>query len=270
MPERPRPRLTAATGSMAMVVLVASLVTAAVRLTASSGRARARGQPPAKLDITNPTVTVATVPAAGQVTVTGTVTLLRADDAVAGPIRLPVTITVPTRGQGGMTISNVLVGGRPASVGWDAGQPLPLSGSGAIDLGPASVDADASGITWYLDGAPRVLTAGRDMAGAPVAIGSGGLPQPSDSATFDAGAGSGFVTAGGARIHLPPAPLRLQGPGHVHLSGDLSVEDPTGAVRHVATVTFGPGPFVLDLTPAPGGHGGYTVTAHLQGPVTAI
>ena len=260
-----------------LAVLVAGITSAAVVLPASSPRATPPTSSPTSLA---PTTTssphpatstpVPTVLAAGQTRVTGRVTLLTATDAVAAPIGLPVTVTVPQRGTGGMKIVGVSVDGQPAEIDWFAGQPLPFSGTGSFDLGPAKVVIDGGGITWHLDAGQRVLRPGRYTAGAPVAVGGGGLAQPRDSVTFvaAAGSGAGFVTNGDAQLHLPKTTIRLDGPGGVHLSGAMSVTTGTARPRAATTVTFGPGPFVIALYPIAGGTG-YLIDALLQGPVTA-
>jgi hypothetical protein len=255
----PGPGATLVTAS-AIAALLAADVGAA--LSVRHGGHNEASKPPAAQ--TAPTTT-ATVPAPGQTHVTGRVTLLTAEDAVASPLGLPVTITVPQRGRGDVTVVGVTVGGQPEQIVWLAGQPLPLSGTGSIDLGPASVTADAGGIVWHLDHGQRVLTPGHYTAGAPVAVGQGGLADARDSVSFDAGAGAGFVSTGDAQIRLLASPLALSGPGTVHLSGVLMVQSGTGPPRPATTITFGPGPFVLSLRPdGPT----YTVDARLQGTVT--
>jgi hypothetical protein len=200
-----------------------------------------------------------------QARLTGEVGSLAGFDAVAPPIPLPVIITVAQRGQGGLVISGVSVNGQPGTIAWSAGQPLPLSGTGALDLGPATLTADAGGVTWSLDGASRSLTSGHYVAGAPVAVGHAGLAEPHDTLSFDAGPAAGMNTDGGARIHLPPTDLDLTGPGSIQVRGSFSVQTATGT-RHASSVSFGPGPFEVHLQP---GLDGYVINALLQGPLTA-
>ena len=221
--------------------------------------------------ITPPTASPAapTVPAAGQTHVTGRVTLLTAEDAVGTPLRLPLTITVAERGRGDVTIAGVTVAGQPEQIVWLAGQPLPLSGTGSIDLGPAAVTADASGIVWHLDHGQRVLMPGHYTAGAPVAVGEGGLGEARDSVSFDVepGSGAGFISNGDAQVKLlPTSPLVLTGPGRVHLSGALLLSTASGPPRPATTLTFGPGPFEVVLRPSATG---YSVEARFQGNVTS-
>jgi len=268
VPGPPRPRLVAALSGVTAAVFGAGLATAAIQL---------QGAPTATTVLVtapSPTTTTTSValtqlsalPGPSQTRVTGRVTLVTATDAVGAALPLPLTVTVPNRGQGEMTIANVRSGGAQVTVVWGGGQPLPLSGTGGFDLGPARMEADAAGITWHLDLGQRVLLPGHYLAGAPVAIGGGGLAQPEDTATFDAGPGSGFITNGDARVHLPPGPLHLTGPGTLHLSGVLTMQTASGA-QTVKVIEFGRGPFDVRLQPSPGG--GYTVTALLQGPLTA-
>jgi hypothetical protein len=196
-----------------------------------------------------------------QAIVDGTLTAAHVVDAVAPALPLPVTITIPERGHGGLRIET----GR-GTIAWDGGQPLPLTGTGTIDLGPAMLDIDSGGITWHLDGAPRLLTPGRYVAGSTVAVGTSGLARPEERATFtvDPGATASMVTAGDARIRTTTIALSLTGPGDMTLSGFLSVHT-AGATRAGHRVTFGRGAFEVRLTPTVGG---VTITALLQGPIS--
>lgn len=209
-------------------------------------------------------VPVDIVPGAGQTFVSGTASSFTADNAVGPPLRPPFTITIPSRGQGSADLTGVLVGGKDVEIYWYGGQPLPVAGTGvlAVDGGPVTVDS--SGATWMLDGPPRSLTAGHFTLGAPVAVGSGGLAEPHQSIAFDAGARSTVQTTGHAQVHQAPAALHVTGPGSVTIHGDLQVQTGAGT-RHVQSVTFGPGSYDVNLTPAAGGD---TITGTLQGPVS--
>jgi hypothetical protein len=272
MDERQRGRLAAGTAALCVAVLVAGLATTADRLATSSGsasgadKASHTGAATTTAPATTPalTPTPGTVLAADQVHVIGTVATLHATGA-GGAIPLPVTVTVPNRGQGDMTIDKVTVDGRAVTVVWNAGQPLPLSGTGALDLGSANVDASAAGITWHLDLAPRGLAPGHYFAGASVAVGSGGLAEPRDNVSFDAGPGAGFITDGDAQIHLPAQALDLVGPGSVRLTGTLTVIRGASRPAPAVTANFAGGAFQLHLQPASANT--YTVDALFQGPV---
>jgi hypothetical protein len=208
------------------------------------------------------------VPRTGQVLVTGTVTSVTATNANASPLKPPFTISVPNRGQGGASITGVQVGGRTVAISWYAGQPLPVSGSGTLNLAGAPVTVNSSGITWSLDGPARQLTPGHFFLGAPVAVGTAGLAQPFDTVNLIAGPTASIQTTGGATAHLPPGAIRLVGPGRVTLQGHLTVRSPKG-VRTVNTVTLGAPPvsysYSIDLVPTDGGFA--TTDAILQGPV---
>jgi len=214
---------------------------------------------------TVPDTSVDVVPRADQTFVTGTLTSLNADNAAAAPLQPPFLIALGNRGQTHADITGVLVGAKNSEIFWYGGQPLPVRGTGSLDLAGAPVAITADGITWRLDGPPRSLTAGHFVLGAPVAVGTGGLAEPHDSIAFDAGASSTISTTGNATVHLPPAQIHLAGPGKVTLAGDLGTRTTAGR-RTVHTITFGPGSYSIDLTPAPAG-GGYTISATIQGPV---
>lgn len=201
----------------------------------------------------------------GQAVVTGTVTSATAGDATGPPLSLPLEITVPVRGRGGATFYNVEVGGQPSAVVWNGGVPLGLLGHGAIVAGRVDVTVDASGSTWALDGAERIVAPGTYHAAAPVAVGQAGLARPQDSADFTAGSGSALVTTGGATVHRDPQALHLVGPGSLVLSGSLEVQTSSGTAR-ARRVLLSHGSFDVDLVP---GAGGISVRATiLQGRLT--
>lgn len=200
----------------------------------------------------------------GQTQVTGTATAVRATGAVAPPLPTPFAITVPARGGGGATISSAIVGGARSTIVWDGGRPLPVSGQGAIDIGPARLEAGPGAVRWLLDGAPRALTDGTYRLGATVAVGTRGLGTPRDGVAFEADRRTALVTKGGARIELRAAPLSLEGPGTVELEGRLRLRTAEES-REARSARFGEGPFQVKLTPVPGG---YEVDALFQAPRT--
>ena len=206
------------------------------------------------------------IPGPGQVFVTGTVDNLRAEDAVASsPLATPLTISALERGTARATFENVSVGGKPATISWSSGTPLPITGTGGLDLGPAEVEAGRAGIVWKLDGAARTILPGDYRAGAPVAVGSVGLGTPREAVDFQAGETSVIEAQGGVVVRLDRRRLELQGPGKVTVTGRLQVR--TGKSRKAAaTVTFGPGPFTVTLEPTTGA---WTIDSVLQGPYTA-
>ena len=201
----------------------------------------------------------------GQTRVTGTLTTLSATGAVGPPVPAPFTVTVPARGQGGATITGALVGGGRSTIVWDGGRPLPVSGDGALDIGPAAVEVSPTGIRWRLDGQPRVLTSGRYRLGATVAVGGRGLATPTEGATFGSDGRAAMVTRGGASLELPPGALRLEGPGTVSLHGRLRVETRAGA-EEAGSARLGEGAFVVNLTPDAGS---YRLDGIFQGPLSA-
>ena len=206
------------------------------------------------------------VPGPGQAFVTGIVERFQAEDAVsATPLGTPFTLSALERGAGSATIENALVGGRRSTISWASGTPLPITGGGGVDLGPAGLEADASGLTWRLDGAVRTFLPGAYRAAAPVAVGSAGLAAPREAADFQAGSDTVLTSHGGVVVRLDRRPVQLQGPGKIAVSGRLEVRTAKGA-KEAATVNFGPGPFTVTLSPTPRG---YTIDSVLQGPVTA-
>lgn len=206
------------------------------------------------------------VPGPGQAFLTGTVDHFRAEDAQApGPLATPFTLSAVERGAGGATIENAGVGGTRSTISWGTGTPLPISGAGGLDLGPVEVDVDAGGITWKIDGGARTFLPGAYRAGAPVAVGSAGLAAPREAVDFQAGEDTVLESHGGVVVKLDRRPLELRGPGKVSVSGRLRVQTPN-STKAATTVTFGPGPFTVTLTPTPVG---YSIDSVLQGTFTA-
>jgi hypothetical protein len=255
-------------GTVAVVIVAVAVglgISVAIHHRPSNGGAADGGTAGSVTGGSTPAPPVDIVPAAGQAFVTGTATLLTADNALGPALKPPFTITIASRGQGSADITGVAVAGKNVEIYWYGGQPLPVSGTGELDIAGGALTADASGLTWVLDGAPRSLTSGHFNLGAPVAVGAGGLAEPHQSIAFDAGASSTVQTTGKAQVHVAPTTVHLSGPGSVRIHGDFQVQTSTGT-RHATAVTFGPGSYEVDLIPVAGGN---TVRATLQGPATA-
>ncbi len=198
-------------------------------------------------------------PAANQAFLTGTITRLTGDGVDGPRLAMPLTLMVAVRGDTGVEMTGGTVGGTSAAVIWDGGRPLPMSGPGALDLaGPTHLVLTPTGPIWSVDGHDRQLTAGSYALGATVAVGSTGLALPRDGVTLVVPAGmvAAVHPRGAVTVSVAPAPLALRGPGMLLIEGALAVETTTGT-KNVGSVSFGPGPFELDLTPTTGG---YTVT----------
>lgn len=249
------------------LILSAAALAGGVRLVADHSTAldRFKGAPVVTV-APRPTVPAGPAPAPGQFFVKGSVDKLSADGAQTAAIPTPFTIAAVERGTGKATIQNVLVDGKRTSIAWGGGTPLPISGDGgSIDLGGTTVAVDSGGATWTVDGASRPLKPGKYRAGAPVAVGLGGLATPRDSVDFTADSQSVIASTGGVVIKVPPATLQLTGPGKVTINGQLQVRD-TKAIRPAAAVQFGEGPYKITLTPVAGR---YDLDAILQGPLTS-
>lgn len=211
---------------------------------------------------THATTAPTTTPAAGgastvivlrpdQLRVTGTVQRATFDGASAPPLRLPLTITAGSRGATRARITGARQAGADVTITWDGGQPLPVSGTGGLDVVGAHLDVAPDGLTWALDGDPRALLPGHYQLGATVAVGTSGLATPRDGTAFDAGPSCQLTTVNGALVHVTPEPLHLVGPGQFELHGRLQVETAGGTVP-ASAVHFGPGSFVVDLAPSGG------------------
>jgi len=244
------------------IVVVATLgggvAVVAVRELAPSENIVHTEQPP-------PTIETNVVPAAGQSLVSGTLTAFSSDDAVAQPIHTPFTVNAVERGaRNHATIEGAIIGGARRTIYWDAGTPLPISGGGALDLGPAHVDVGPTGVTWVLGGAARAFAPGRYHVGSPIAIGTGGLATPHDEGTdFTADEHTVLTTTPGVVLHLDAPAIELDGPGSLKMSGQFTLRT-TGGQRTATSIVFGPGAFRIVFKPVPGG---LQATATLQGPV---
>jgi hypothetical protein len=207
------------------------------------------------------------VPAPGQTFVNGTIQTFSAEDAVSEPVKTPFTITAAERGaRSNATVEGAIVGDTRKTLYWDAGTPLPISGSGGgLDLGHAHVDANARGVTWALSGDARAFVPGGYKISAPIAIGAGGLAKPSDSGVeFSADTRTVLTATPGVVIHLDSPALQVDGPGRVHMTGTFTVRTQAG-MRQATVLDMDTGAFRVTLTPIPGG---VSVSAILQGPVT--
>lgn len=217
---------------------------------------------------TQPPVTeTVIVPAAGQTIVTGTVQSLSADNANADPIPTPFTINAVERGAvRNATVEGALIGGARKTIYWYAGQPLPVSGGGTLDLGPAHVDVDAHGVTWSLANGPSSFKPGHYRFGSSVAVGSAGLATPYDGGIdFNADDHTVLTATDGVVVHLDSPAVTITGPGTLKVTGALVLRTASGQ-RTAKSLTMGAGPLQVTLTPGPAG---ITITATLQGPVTA-
>jgi hypothetical protein len=248
------------------VALVVSVVALAfgIRLAADNSSAFDRFK-----DGTIPTTTSTTLPgprpAPGQAVVKGTITKLTAEGAQGAPLATPFTLAAVERGVGKATIENALVDGKRTSIAWGGGTPLPITGTdGSIDVSGSKVDVDASGATWAVDGATRSLKPGAYRAGAPVAVGVGGLATSRDAVAFTADAMTRVNTTGGVVIKVAAGKLDLKGPGKVTATGQLQIRDET-SVKPAAGFQFAGGPYTVVVVPA---DGHLDLDAVLQGPLT--
>jgi hypothetical protein len=198
-------------------------------------------------------------PAEGQVAVTGTITAAHLDGATIASLATPITVTTATRGQGGATITPVLVNGKSTSIEWTAGQPLPLTGDGgSLALGPVAVDV-TDGIALVLDGVHGVVPGTYKIATS-VAVGS----QPKDSVTFLATNKTTIQFRGNASTPLPTPDLTTDGSGGLSLEGTLTIAHADRTTSQVSAITLDSGTYSITITPAAGG--GFNVKATLQGP----
>lgn len=209
--------------------------------------------------------------AADQSDVTGLLTKLVGTKVSDVPrLPLPLTLTVARGGGTKAEFAGGSVGGKNATVAWDGGRPLPISGQGSIDLnGPVNVEMNPDGASWALDGDSRLLTPGTYNLNAAVAVtplnSVLGTPRERVKIDIPQGAAASLKTNGDVRTVTKAAPLVLKGPGQLVLQGTFEVRTRDG-MRTAQKISFGPGAFELDVVPEAGG---YRINrAFLQGPTT--
>src|SRR3954462_6294081 len=126
--------------------------------------------------------TPVSVPAPGQVAVTGTLAGGHLGGRAMGELPTPVPVPASDRGTGGATFTPVEVKGKTTSIDWQTGQPLPINGDGGgLELGPVVLDVGGGAITMLLDGVHGFVP-GTYSLNSSVAVGS----QAVDSVTFAA------------------------------------------------------------------------------------
>ena len=205
-------------------------------------------------------------PGAGQVIVTGLADRVVADDAQSPALVPPFTISARERGLANLTIENARAGGQLVAINWNSGTPLPITGSGGgLDLAAAHVEVDGAGVTWSLDGPPRVFLPGSYRASGPVGVGTSGMATPREGVDFQADRSTLLTARGGTVVRLTPRQLVIEGPGTVTLSGQLQVRTPEGE-KAASRAELRKAPFKVTLVPV--GHQ-VRVEAILQGPVTS-
>jgi hypothetical protein len=234
-------------------VLIAAVLVGDVTVVLTDERSPARPFGPSV--IVETTIRDVEVLPEAQAEVSGHLDGFVADDAVGAPLALP--LDVPT---GAATIEGAIVDGTPSTVVWDGGRPLRMSGTGAVDLGPAHVELGVGAVFWTLDGL-RILTPGDYQIDTPVAVGSSGLASPRDSVAFTSDGNTTIETRDGVVV-TRGLPVHLEGPGSFRGDGAFRVKTRDGTVERIH-LEFGPGPFVVDVA-ADG-----TFTAVFNGPLSS-
>lgn len=216
-----------------------------------------------------PPSTVVQIPPQGAVIVEGTVTEVHMEGGrtdTASPLRLPLTITTPTRGEGsGASLRQVSVDGQLTDVEWDGGTPLGLNGDGGILTGPITLDLDPSSTTVAFGIEAHGFAPGTYQLSGPVAVGTGGLARPADALTFTAGTDAAALFRGEASTTFDTRDGAFKGPGKLALTGDLTLRHPDRTTTAAKSVVLDSGPFTLKVTVDAQG---VRIQALLQGQVT--
>ena len=214
--------------------------------------------------ITTPGVRTVYVLPVGQAKIRGTARTVAADAERVPIVPPPLTIDVPAWGRAAARSNGPWSRATRWRSCWDGGRPLAISGGAGLglDTGPAHIESGANGLRIALDGAPA--SPGTYRIRTTVAVGAaGGLPQ--DSVDFESTSETASATHGGATVGAPPGPSTSRDRARYRWKARSTVETREGT-RHVATVIFGPGSFLLSLSPVTGG---WDVNATVQGPLQA-
>ena len=203
---------------------------------------------------TAPTTT-ATLAAAGEVVtvtgithVSGTFASLDSPSATTDPLATPFTLTVPDAGRGGFSISDAIVDGKPQTIVWSGGRPLPVTGACTLDVGEAHIGVTATTAIAFLDGGVRALTAGTCAFGSSVAVGARGLASSVDSVQFRLPADASFEPNGGTQVSVPPARHYEGRRGNATLTGAFTVTSKAGETWRATKVVLGAGTWIVDVT----------------------
>lgn len=238
--------------AVAVVALLVASVSALAVIDPDAGPARSPEPPAATTTSTLPPLTE------GRARITGTVTALTATGSRGDVLAPPFTLTMADPGSGVVRIPAVTVDGQEQTIEWSGGRPLPVTGRGGLDVDDTTMVADPEGLKWSLDGGPRGLDPGTYMLGSAVAVGS----SARDQVTFRTAAGDALESRGDVRATVPPRTVRIESAdGSLELSGSLTVET-VNVTRPLPSLRFGPGIYVVVLTPT---MGGFTIEATLEG-----
>ena len=202
----------------------------------------------------------------GQAAVTGVVTRLVAERALAPALTTPLTIEAGERGVTRAVINGAEVSGQQATISWDGGRPLPITGTGGLRLGATRLTVDAAGMAWALEGEPRGFVPGSYRCNFTVGVAREGIASVREGVVFTATEATVLqVTRGTAFVRRPAGPVTVEAgeDATALLEGELTVRT-SDDERSAGAVQFGPGLYRITLTPVPGG---YQVDALLQGPV---
>lgn len=207
-----------------------------------------------------PATTTTTLAAAGQVVtltgithVSGTFASLDSASATTDPLATPFTLTVPDAGRGGFSIAGAVVNGKPETIVWSGGRPLPVTGTCTLDVGETHIGVTTSTAIVWLDGGVRALTAGTCAFGSSVAVGASGLASPEPSVSFQLPQDATFEPSGGTQVSVPPARHYEGRHGDASLAGTFTVTSKAGDTWHATKVVLGKGTWLADITATPTG-----------------
>lgn len=200
-----------------------------------------------------------------QATVKGDVVTFVAEGANVAALPTPVTLVPVVRGDGRITIEGALVAGERVTVSWDGGVPLPITGTGSIELSPTRVRVEGGSVVWHIDGAARRLAPGRYRLGAPVAVAARGLAEPRNLVELVADERTVLVARGEVVARTEPPQADLLGPGSVDVTGTLEVGTGSTTARR-GQARLSDGAYRVSLVRA---GDRYLIDALLQGRVTS-
>jgi hypothetical protein len=164
------------------------------------------------------------------------------------PLPTPFTVTVAEAGRGGFSISDAIVDGKPQTIVWSGGRPLPVTGACKLDVGEIPLTLTPANAAYALDGGVRALTTGDCAFGSSVAVGKSGLSTSEPSVQFRLPTDATFEPTGGAMVTASPVGHFEGHHGSATSAGAFTVTTPNGDTFHATKVTLGNGTWVLDVT----------------------
>ncbi len=156
----------------------------------------------------------------------------------------------------GAEIEGVLVGDELATIVWDGGRPLMISGAGSFSFDRAPITLAGGTLRADVGAHAAQLGPGTYQVDAPVAVGRAGLAEPRDAVEFVAGATEVPTVQFRGRVvlELPSVPIDVSGPGGLVLEGTFTSSDEDGTEQEIERIVVDEtDAYTISLAPLAGG-----------------